>query len=192
MKLKKNRAGLDARGQKLINDLTRKFMGSDVALRLLPNNGIMINGLETTIVGESIGKASSKGFVLSFSGDEIDKNRLRFTTVTLTAGVGDKKRIVTKKLERTKKSDGKYVCSAKFSGIYIPEAPSQSKQERLESIIAGTQNQFVFRLTPSYEGEKECEVMITLYPYESVLTGASTLYKKVTSNSNYYADSLKK
>lgn len=189
----KNKKTLQKKASKqLIKDMTRKFMGGDVKLRLLQNSGVMINGLEFTFMAESIGKASGKGFVLSLSCDEIDMDKLKFTTVTLIAGAIDKKRTVTRRLERSKKSDGKYIYSARFSGIEIPEAHAQSKKERLEALINGTQNQFVFKLTPHYQGEEECEVMITLYPLESVLTGAATLYKKVTSNSNYYADSLKK
>ena len=74
----------------------------------------------------------------------------------------------------------------------IPEAEDMSGMDKLDALMAGSSNQFVFRVTPFYEGEKETEVMITLYPYESILTGADTLYKKVTSNPNYYADSLKR
>ena len=76
MKNKNNKGGLlNATQQKLISNMTKKFMGSDVKLRLLPNSGIMINGLEFTFMGESIGKESNKGFAVSITGDEIDKDR---------------------------------------------------------------------------------------------------------------------
>lgn len=176
----------------MINDLTRKFMGSEVKLRLLQNSGIMINGLEFTFMGESVGRASSKGFAVSFACDEIDKGRLRFSTITMIAGDDIKNRKVTKQLERVKKSDGKYIYQAKFQNISIPEAVRVNKKERMEQLLSGTDNRFVFKVTPTYEADEECEVMITFYPYESMLTGADTLYKKVTSNMNYYADSLKR
>ncbi|WP_028509864.1 hypothetical protein [Ruminococcus sp. NK3A76] len=193
MKNKNNKGGLlNATQQKLISNMTKKFMGSDVKLRLLPNNGIMINGLEFTVIGESIGRESSKGFAISITGDEIDKDRLKFTTITMKAGSGAKNTAITKRLTRALKSDGKYAYQAKFPNTFIPEAEDLSGMDKLEQLMAGSRNQFVFKLTPYYEGEKETEVMIAFYPYESVLTGAATLYKKVTSNSNYYADSLKK
>lgn len=192
MKAKRSKGLLTAEQQKLVEKMTKKFMGQDVKLRLLQNSGIMINGLEFTFMGESVGRESSKGFAVSLSCDEIDRDRLRFSTITMTAGSGAKNKSITKKLERVKKSDGKYIYQAKFPGVYIPEAESVSGKDKLEQLLAGTKNQFVFKLTPHYEGEKECEVMITLYPYESVLTGAATLYKNVTSNMNFYADSLKK
>ncbi len=192
MKAKKNKGRLNAAQQDLVRKMTRKFMGNDVKLRLLQNSGIMINGLEFTFMGESIGRGSSKGFAVSLTCDEIDKDRLRFSTITMTAGSGVKNKSITKRLERIKKSDGKYAYQAKFPNIQIPEAEDLNGMDKLERLMAGTNNQFVFKLTPHYEGEKECEVMITLYPYESVLTGAATLYKKVTSNTNYYADSLKR
>ena len=183
---------LNSAQQRLISKMTKRFMGSEVKLRLLQNSGIMINGLEFTFMGESVGAGSSKGFAVSLTCDEIDKNRLRFSTITMTAGSGAKNKSMTKKLERIKKNDGKYAYQAKFPGVYIPEAESLNGKDKLEQLLAGSQNQFVFKLTPYYEGEQEAEVMITLYPYESVLTGAATLYKKVTSNVNYYADSLKR
>ena len=192
MKAKRNKGGLNAAQQSLVQKMTQKFMGNDVKLRLLQNSGIMINGLEFTFMGESIGRESSKGFAVSLTCDEIDKDRLRFSTITMTAGSGVKNKSITKKLERVKKSDGKYAYQAKFPNIHIPEAEDLSGMDKLEQLMAGSKNQFVFKLTPHYEGEKECEVMITFYPYESILTGAATLYKKVTSNSNYYADSLKR
>ena len=193
MKNKNNKGGLlNATQQKLISNMTKKLMGSDVKLRLLPNNGIMINGLEFTVIGESIGRESSKGFAISITGDEIDKDRLKFTTITMKAGSGAKNTAITKRLTRALKSDGKYAYQAKFPNTFIPEAEDLSGMDKLEQLMAGSRNQFVFKLTPYYEGERETEVMITFYPYESVLTGAATLYKKVTSNSNYYADSLKK
>ena len=193
MKQKKNKGGaLNAAQQNLISKMTRRFMGNDVKLRLLQNSGIMINGLEFTFMGESIGKASGKGFAVSITGDEIDKDRLKFSTITMTAGSGPKNSSNTKKLIRTQKSDGRYAYQAKFQNTPIPEAEDVSGMDKLEQLMAGSKNQFVFKLTPFYEGEKETEVMITIYPFESILTGAATLYKKVTSNSNYYADSLKK
>ena len=193
MKNKKNKGSpLNAAQQNLISKMTRRFMGNDVKLRLLQNSGIMINGLEFTFMGESIGRESNKGFAVSITGDEIDKDRLRLSTITMTAGSGAKNTSITKKLTRIQKSDGKYAYQAKFPNTYIPEAEDMSGMDKLEQLMAGSKNQFVFKLTPFYEGEKETEVMITLFPYESVLTGAATLYKKVTSNTNYYADSLKK
>ena len=193
MKNKKNKGSpLNAAQQNLISKMTRRFMGNDVKLRLLQNSGIMINGLEFTFMGESIGRESNKGFAVSITGDEIDKDRLRLSTITMTAGSGAKNTSITKKLTRIQKSDGKYAYQAKLPNTYIPEAEDMSGMHKLEQLMAGSKNQFVFKLTPFYEGEKETEVMITLFPYESVLTGAATLYKKVTSNTNYYADSLKK
>ena len=192
MKAKKSKGLLNAQQQNLVAKMTQRFMGNDVKLRLLQNSGIMINGLEFTFMGESVGRESSKGFAVSLTCNEIDRNRLRFSTITMTAGSGIKNKSITKKLERIKKSDGKYAYQAKFPGTFIPEAENMSGKDKLEQLLAGSSNQFVFKLTPFYEGEEECEVMITLYPFESVLTGAATLYKKVTSNPNFYADSLKK
>ena len=193
--MKKHRNGggfLNAGQQKLINSMTKRFMGQDVKLRLLQNSGIMINGLEFTFMGESIGKESNKGFAVSITGDEIDKDRLKLSTITMTAGSGQKNTSVTKKLVRIQKSDGKYAYQAKFPNTFIPQSEDMSGMDKLDALMAGSKNQFVFKLTPYYEGEKETEVMITLYPFESILTGAATLYKKVTSNTNYYADSLKR
>ena len=193
MKKRKDKGGLlNAGQQKLIASMTKRFMGNDVKLRLLPNSGIMINGLESTFIGESVGRGSNKGFAVSITGDEIDRDRLRFSTITMTAGSGSKNTSITKKLTRIQKNDGKYAYQAKFQSTTIPEAEDMSGMDKLDALMAGSSNQFVFRVTPFYEGEKETEVMITLYPYESILTGADTLYKKVTSNPNYYADSLKR
>lgn len=191
-KKRKKPASIGAAQAKMINDLTRKFMGNDVKLRLLQNSGIMINGLEFTFMGESSGKASDKGFAVSFACDEIDKGRLTFSSITLIAGDDSKNRKVVKRLERIKKSDGKYIYQAKFKDIAIPEENRMGKKERLEQLLSGKDERFIFKVTPGYEGEEECEVLITFYPYENILTGADTMYKKVTSNLNYYADSLKK
>ena len=123
MKNKKNKGSpLNAAQQNLISKMTRRFMGNDVKLRLLQNSGIMINGLEFTFMGESIGRESNKGFAVSITGDEIDKDRLRLSTITMTAGSGAKNTSITKKLTHIKKSDGKYAYQAKFPNTYIPEA----------------------------------------------------------------------
>lgn len=137
----------------------------------------MINGLPFSFVIDNLGGASEKGLCVSLSGDAVTEGRLTAGDIELRASIKGRQTLVKKKLLLVEKKDGKKILQAKFSSLYIENGivKGESDEERFQRKL---KNQLKFTFTPSYHGKDE-EVMLTVYPYESVLEGAASKWRYV-------------
>ena len=55
-----------------------------------------------------------------------------------------------------------------------------------EEVVQRLNCEIAFKVTPHFSGEDTPEVMLTVYPYENMLTGSAVQWLKVTSDKDYF------
>ena len=85
-------------------------------------------------------------------------------------------------------SDGKKIYQAKFTKIPITEKDTSVLFRKLteEEVVQRLNCEIAFKVTPHFSGEDTPEVMLTVYPYENMLTGSAVQWLKVTSDKDYF------
>ena len=126
---------------------------------------IMIDGLPFSFGVESAGKASEN---YENHGGKITLVKHGFSLVT--------------------KKDGKKIYQAKFTKIPITEKDTSVLFRKLteEEVVQRLNCEIAFKVTPHFSGEDTPEVMLTVYPYENMLTGSAVQWLKVTSDKDYF------
>lgn len=154
---------------------------------------VLIDGMRFSFTVTSDGKASDKGFCVSFSGEAIDSGEVTLRDLEIFENRGGKSVPRKVSMPLIKKKDGKRIYQAKLKGLKIPDASQrrgsgQSIEDALSSIIS---KDIRFKVTPHYSGEEEAEVMLNVYPYENALTGSCTQWLKVTADKDWFEHNLK-
>lgn len=153
---------------------------------------VMIDGLMFSFGIESAGKPSNHGFCVSISGDAIDEGRVTFTDFQITQMLGGKS--VTKKADifKVAKSDGKQLYQAKFNYIAIEDGHEDVSIKKMneKELMQKVNSQISFKIMPHFSGDDMPELMISVYPYENILTGAATEWVKITSDQDYFLNKL--
>ena len=90
--------------------------------------------------------------------------------------------------------DGKKIYQAKFTKIPITEKDTSVLFRKLteEEVVQRLNCEIAFKITPHYSGEDTPEVMLTVYPYENLLTGSAVEWLKVTSDRDYFIHKFSK
>lgn len=149
---------------------------------------VMIDGLMFSFSIESAGKPSEHGFCVTISGEAVDDGRVTFTDFQVTRQIKGKS--ITKKTDIAKitKSDGKKIYQAKFENIPIVDAPENVSYKKMneQELMQTVNSQIAFKLMPHFSGDDMPELMISIYPYENILTGAATEWVKITSDQDYF------
>ena len=86
------------------------------------------------------------------------------------------------------KKDDKKIYQAKFTKIPITEKDTSVLFRKLteEEVVQRLNCEIAFKVTPHFSGEDTPEVMLTVYPYENMLTGSAVQWLKVTSDKDYF------
>ena len=86
------------------------------------------------------------------------------------------------------KKDGKKIYQAKFTKIPITEKDTSVLFRKLteEEVVQRLNCEIAFKVTPHFSDEDTPEVMLTVYPYENMLTGAAVQWLNVTSDKDYF------
>lgn len=149
---------------------------------------IMIDGLAFSFGVESIGKASDKGICVTISGEAVDSGEVTFTDLEYHEQHGGNITVVKHGFPLVTKKDGKKIYQAKFTKIPITEYSTGAffKKVTEQDVIDRINAQIGFKVTPHYSGTETPEVMLSIYPFENVLTGSATQWLKVTSDKDYF------
>lgn len=150
---------------------------------------ILINGLPFSFTAVSAGSASDKGLVVSFSGEAVDKGMVAFEKIEAVTACGQTTERIEKNPVLITKKDGKKIYQTRFTEIPIPAAAKGSgfriKRSR-EDFFKSVSSEIAFRVVPRYSLNKECEIMITVYPIANPLNGLSVIWKSCTSDKDYF------
>ena len=165
-----------------------------VSLRFSTCGEVMIDGLAFSFGVESSGKASEKGLCVAISGDDIDNGRITFSGLTRNCYVKGKLQPVRYDLKLITKSDGKRIYQARFPEIKIPDAIDSKPFKKVseQDMINRMNNEISFKVTPHFSGDDMPEIMLTVYPFENVLTGSAAMWLKVTSDTDYFVHKIRK
>lgn len=149
---------------------------------------IMIDGLPFAFGVESAGKASDKGLCVSISGEAVNDGRVTFSNLEYYENHGGKITLVKHGFSLVTKKDGKKIYQAKFTKIPITEKDTSVLFRKLteEEVVQRLNCEIAFKVTPHFRGEDTPEVMLTVYPYENMLTGSAVQWLKVTSDKDYF------
>ncbi|WP_295211779.1 hypothetical protein [Ruminococcus sp.] len=166
----------------------KKFIKQQVKLEFSTCGEVMIDGLPFAFGVESAGKASDKGLCVSISGDAVNDGRVTFSDVEYYENHGGKITVVKYDLKLVTKSDGKKIYQAKFSKIPITEKDTSVLFRKMteEEVIQRINCEIAFKVTPHFNGDDTPEVMLTVYPYENLLTGSAVQWLNVTSDQDYF------
>lgn len=164
-----------------------------VKLEMTNIGEVMIDSLMFTFGVESVGKASDKGFCVSISGDAVSDGRVTFSDFQIIRQIKGKTVTKYEELSEFVKNDGKMIYQARFENINIVEASDEEELKKLseEQLIQKVNSQITFKLVPHFSGDDMPEIMISIYPFQNILTGAATEWVYVTSDKDYFANRLK-
>ena len=147
---------------------------------------VLIDGLPFSFSAVSIGGASNKGIVVSFSGEPVENGRLSFGSIELRYTQNGRARSTAKKLARIVKSDGKHIYQAKFTEVTLEDYQPTGRKADSDMFLSDISSAFSFRVTPSYKEEQQGEVMLTVYPIEDPLSGLAVEWKPCTSDKDWF------
>ena len=126
------------------------------------------------------GKRQTKGFASRYLVKLSMTDVLPFQTLKIT--------LVKHGFSLVTKKDGKKIYQAKFTKIPITEKDTSVLFRKLteEEVVQRLNCEIAFKVTPHFSGEDTPEVMLTVYPYENMLTGSAVQWLKVTSDKDYF------
>lgn len=164
------------------------FGKNQVKLRFATCGEIFIDGLPFSFGVESDGKESNKGLCVTISGEAVDKGEVTFSNLEYHEKHGGSISIIKYDFPKIVKKDGKKIYQAKFTKIPILQTASYSffHKPTEEEILSQITSEINFKVTPHYKG-KECpELLLNIYPFENVITGAASNWINCTSDQNYF------
>ena len=164
------------------------FKKKQVKLEFATCGEIFIDGLPFSFGVESVGIASTKGLCVAISGEAVDDGSVTFSNLEYHQKDANGITIVKHDFPKIVKKNGKKIYQAKFTKIPIKEAFNYSafKKTTADEFLQVINNEINFRVTPHYSGSKMPEILLTVYPYENVLTGSAAQWINCTSDQDYF------
>lgn len=158
---------------------------------------IIIDGCGFSFGIESLGKASSKGFLVTVSGDAVDSGDLTLDMLEMHVLKGGKFHVTKYGFTKVAKKDGGFAYQVSFKGVNIHErlpksgllssfSPKASRQNSEEAEMDRIAKEVMFRFTGKYTKKENSEALIGVFPYENILVGGATQWVDVTSDKNHY------
>ena len=151
----------------------------------------MADGTSYLFSIESVGKASDKGFFISISGDAVDQGSARFDNIELHRLKGVKFEVTKYSLKKIEKKEGGFAYQLSLRNFDIPENENDGiweifKKKDDSSPMKKIQKEIQFKLGVKYTGDKESDVLIGVFPYENILSGAASKWVKITPDKDYF------
>lgn len=145
----------------------------------------LYNGLTYSVSIENTGASTQKGFCLSLAGDAVDNGGLKAKTLYLRRLNGNE--VVEIPFERVTKKDGNIALMAKAEGEFLGGVgksqmlafPSEEKSQ--EYFLDSLSKQVSLKFDVEYRDSTEREVLITVFPYDNVITGTDSVWRTATS-----------
>lgn len=160
---------------------------------------IIIDGFGFSFGIESLGKASKEGFLVSVSGDAVDKGLLTLDKLELHILNGGTFKIRSYNFSKVSKKDGGYAYQVAFKGFGIAEKYSfknsglsslmpDKKMSEMENemMMDRIAKEIMFKFTGKYSSKTPSEALIAVIPYENVIGGIASRWVKVTSDRDHY------
>lgn len=169
-----------------------KKKNSEVKLGFSSVGKVMADSNSYLFSIESIGKASEKGFLISFSGEAVDSGSLKLDKIELHRLKGVKFEITKYGLKKVEKKEGGFAYQLSLKNFYIPERESESASllkfggNKDKASLSRIENEIQFKLSVSYDGTDESEVLIGVFPYENILSGAASKWVTVSPDKDYF------
>lgn len=166
----------------------KKKRASAPKLKLSAFGEKIYNGMLYSVSIENCGAESTKGFCLSIAGDAVDNGGLTVKKLQIHRIEGIKATVKEIPFVRVEKKSGGIAFMARAENEYLPyaitlkgfEFPTEKRAEEL--MVARLQNEISLKFVCSYTDDIEREVLITVFPFENVLTGADCAWKKAAKN----------
>ncbi|MBE6836391.1 MAG: hypothetical protein E7509_00100 [Ruminococcus sp.] len=140
---------------------------------------------------ESTGSASSKGFFISISGDAVDDGTAKFDSIELHRLKGIKFEVTKYGLKKLEKKEGGFTYQLSLRNFDIPEKGNCGflglfKKDDSLSDMNRIEKEIQFKLNVSYSGDKESDVLIGVFPYENVISGAASKWVTISPDKDYF------
>ena len=151
---------------------------------------IMIDSLPFSFGVESIGKASDKGLCVTIAGEGVESGEVTFSNLEFHEMHGGNVTIVKMDFPLETKNDGKKIYRARFTKIPLTEYANSKgilpAKVTEQSVIDRLNAEISFKVTPHFKGDKEQEILLTVYPIENPLGGLCNQWLDVTSDQDYF------
>lgn len=160
----------------------------DVRLKFSTISKEAFNGVNYLFSVGTDGKASDKGFFISISGDAIDSGELKLERIELHRLKGVKFEVVKYGLKKIEKKDGGFAYQLSLKNFYIPQKESFSQTllkfngDREKANLSRIENEIQFKLSISYTSDKDSEMLVGVFPYENIISGACTQWVDVRAS----------
>lgn len=155
--------------------------GDATSLRLISTGAAMIDSLPFKFDIDNVGEASDKGLCVAISGDAVNDGSFKANEIELSGMIKGRQTVIKKKLSFVQKKDGKFILQAKLQDVRLESGLLEEKDEE-KAFMQKLKRQLHFRLVPSYKGEQDTEIMLTVYPYANILDGAVSKWINVCSD----------
>ena len=170
----------------------------EVRLGFSSGGKVLAQGCPYLFSIESLGKQSEKGFFISISGDAVDSGELKLDSIELHRLKGLKFEVTKYGFKKIAKKDGGFAYQLALKNFHIPERYSESssliklKGRKCDADMEMISNEIQFKFTAKFSGEKDSELLIGVFPYENIISGAASKWVTVTADSDYFAKLYKK
>lgn len=174
---------------------------SQVKLGFSTMGEVLIDGLGFSFGIESLGKPSDMGFLVTVSGDAVDKGLLKLDKLEVHTLKDGKFQIRSYGFKKVSKKDGGHAYQVAFKGVRIADGRNLksgkgislmniAKRAELENelMMDRIANEVMFKFTPVFTEKTDSEALIAVFPYENIVNGAASQWVNVTSD----RDRLKK
>lgn len=169
------------------------MLPESVKLELNVAGTVLINSFVYTIGFQSIGKPSSKGFALSVAGEGV-KNGLELEWAELHYFKNGKEKTLKKRFETSKNKSNEKVFMLRMSEIALPSGNANStfgEQNKQKVFMEQTLTQFTIKFSGTYTNKQDSELLVTVYPYENIIEGASSKWIECTCDESYFERKFK-
>lgn len=165
---------------------------NEVKLGFSSCSDVMADGNSFLFSLESLGLSSSKGFLLSISGDAVDDGSIKFDKIELHRLKGVKFEVTKYGLKKIEKKEGGYAYQLSLRNFDIPQGETESfsifkaKGDKTKAGLCRIENEIQFKLNVTYTGNKKSEVLLGVFPYENIINGAVTRWIDVSPDKDYF------
>lgn len=169
------------------------MLPDSVKLEINAAGKVLINSLVYTVGFQSIGKPSGKGFALSVAGEGV-KNGLELDWAELHYFKNGKEKVIKKRFETSKNKSDEKVFILRMSEIALPSGNTDysfGEQNKQKLFMEQTLTQFTIKFSGTYTHEQDSELLVTVYPYENVIEGASSKWIDCTHDESYFERKFK-
>ena len=164
---------------------------SEVKLGFSSGGEVMVDSVSYLFSIESKGKASDKGFMISISGDAVNDGTAKFESIELHRLKGVKFEIKKYSLKKVEKKEGGICYQLTLGNFDIPENESDGiwdilRKDDRNSEMDKIKKEIQFKLSVSYTGNSESEVLIGVFPLENIISGGATKWVKISPDKDYF------